>query len=125
MHITPNLRRTWTLALVFVITMLVSLWTKGGTVEAATYSGTGTVAVVRSHDAAVSTDWFQLSGVTSLGTCPVYNGLVMFLIKDDDRGWRHFALALSAKRANATVTAWVDDTKVTPQGYCYVQYMQQ
>jgi fructose-1,6-bisphosphatase/inositol monophosphatase family enzyme len=96
-----------------------------GTAQATSYSGTGTVALVRSHDADVSADWFQITGVASLGTCPVYNGLVLFVLKDDDRSWRHFAMALSAKRAGATITAWVDDTKLNPGGYCYLQYIQE
>jgi hypothetical protein len=97
----------------------------GGVAHATSYGGTGTVALVRSHDATVSEDWFQINGVASLGTCPVYNGLVLFVLKDDDRSWRHFALALNAKRAGATITAWVDDTKLNASGYCYVQYIQE
>src|SRR3954465_8518545 len=111
----------WTRGLVLALLGTLSI----GAAQATTYGGTGTVALVRSHDSAVSEDWFQITGVTSLGTCPTYNGLVLFVIKDDDRGWRHFTLAVSAKRAGTTISAWVDDTKVTPSGGgCYVQYIQ-
>ena len=117
--------RAHTRSLAVAAAMLVSLCTTGGPADAATYGGTGTVAAVRSHDAAVSDDWFELTGVTSLGSCPLYNGLVLIVLKDDDRGWRHFAMVLSAKRAGTAISAWVDDTKLTASGYCYVQYMQQ
>jgi hypothetical protein len=90
---------------------------------AAPYNGTGNIAVLRSHDAAVSWDWFSLTGVASLGTCPTINGVVLLVINDDDRGWRHFAIVLSAKRAGTTVTAFVDDT-VLINGYCVIQYLQ-
>jgi hypothetical protein len=96
-----------------------------GTAEATAYGASGLVSALRSHDAAVSMDWFQITGVTSLGTCPTYNGLVLFIIKDDDRGWRHFAMALSAKRAGTAVSAWVDDSVVGSGGFCYLQYMQE
>jgi len=119
MHIAASIGGIRALTLALAGTLLA------GTAQAASYTGAGQVALVRSHDAAVSMDWFQLAGVTSLGTCPVLNGMVLFIIKDDDRGWRHFAMALNAKRAGATVTAVVDDTKVTSAGYCYVQYMQE
>lgn len=96
-----------------------------GAAEATTYGATGTIAALRSHDAAVSMDWFQVTAATAMGSCPTYNGLVIFVIKDDDRGWRHFAMALSAKRAGSTISAWVDDTIVNSGGYCYLQYMQE
>lgn len=88
------------------------------------YSASGTVAVLRSHDVALSSDWFELTGVTSLGTCPTYNGLVLVALKDDDRALRHFAMVLSAKRAATALTVWVDDSVVNSNGFCYVRYMQ-
>jgi len=48
----------------------------GGVAHETSYRGTGTVALVRSHDAAVSEDWVQITAVASQGTCPIYNGPV-------------------------------------------------
>src|SRR5258707_13501723 len=115
----------WIKTLLAGAVLLIPLCGSRGVAEATTYSASGTIAVLRSHDAAVSADWFQLTGVRSLGNCATFNGLVIFIIKDDDRGWRHFAMALIAKRATATISAWVDDTVVAnSSGACYVQYMQ-
>jgi hypothetical protein len=101
------------------------LWGICGTAEATSYGASGTVVALRSHDAAVSQDWFQLTGVASLGNCGTYNGLVLFILRDDDRSWRHFAMVLSAKRTGATLSAWIDDTVVSsPGGFCYLQYLQ-
>lgn len=105
------------------ILIMATLLGISGTVEATQYSATGTVAALRSHDAAISSDWFQLTGVASLGNCATYNGLVLFVLKDDDRSWRHFGMLLSAKRTQATITAWVDDA-VASSGFCYLRYLE-
>jgi hypothetical protein len=92
---------------------------------AATYNGTGSVYLLRSHDAAIGLDWFSLVGVTSLGACKTADGgFVAIRIKDDSRGSRHFAIVLSAKLSGIPITAWVDDTNVDSAGYCYVQFLQ-
>ncbi|MFL6600229.1 MAG: hypothetical protein ACJ8R9_02780 [Steroidobacteraceae bacterium] len=100
------------------------LWGVGDIAAATTYGASGTVAILRSHDAAVSEDWFTLTGVASLGTCPTLNGQVLFVLRDDERAWRHFALVLSAKRAGTPVSVWADDTVLNHAGFCYLQYMQ-
>lgn len=112
----------WTKNLVAAAVLLCG---SGGVAEATTYNATGTVALLRSHVVNVSEDWFQLTGVSSLGNCPVLYGLVLFVIKDDDRSWRHFAMVLSAKRAGTAILATVDDTVVNSGGFCYLQYLQE
>ena len=112
----------WTKNLVAAAVLLCG---SGGVAEATTYGAAGTIAVLRSHVANVSEDWFELTGVSSLGNCPVYNGLVLFVLKDDDRSWRHFAMALSAKRASTAISVWVDDTVLNSGGFCYLQYLQE
>jgi hypothetical protein len=105
--------------------LLIGTLCAWATAEATSYNASGTIAVLRSHDAAVSQDWFQLTGVASLGNCATFNGLVLFTLRDDERSWRHFAMVLSAKRAGGTITAWVDDAVVSnPGGFCYLQYLQ-
>lgn len=64
---------------------LLPLCGSGSIAQATQYQASATIAVLRSHDTAVSEDWFELTGVTSLGNCPTYEGLVLILIKDDDR----------------------------------------
>jgi hypothetical protein len=112
-------------SLVCALASLLPLGSLSSGAYATTYEATGTVAILRSHDTAVSEDWFQLTGATSLGNCPTYQGLVLIVLKDDDRAWRHFAMLLSAKRSATSISAWVDDTVLNSSGYCTLQYMQE
>jgi len=117
-------RRLGVKTIVIASALLAILCVPRGAAEAAQYSGTGTVAVLRSHDAAISLDWFALTGVASLGACPAVNGSVVIVIKDDLRGQRHLAIALAAKMAGMPLTVWVDDTNLDSTGYCYLEYLQ-
>jgi hypothetical protein len=88
------------------------------------YTASGTVTNLRSHDAALaSLDWFALSNVSSLGTCGVYNGAVIFRINDDDRGWRQFALVLAARSKGTTVSVQIDDAIKDQYGYCILRFI--
>lgn len=51
------------------------------------------------------------------------DGFVVFRIKDDARGQRHFAMLLAAKSAGVSVTVSVDDTVRDAGGYCFVRWI--
>lgn len=76
-------------------------------------------------------DGFDVSGVTSFGTCPTdNNGLVAVTIarpgtstSPDPSGGRLWALALAAEEAGRPVTLLLDDTDKDPFGYCEVIWM--
>ena len=90
----------------------------------ATYSASGTVSLLRSHDSTLGgLDWFALTNLSSLGTCGVYNGMVIVRFNDDDRGWRQFAMVLAARTKNSTLTVTIDDSKKDSYGYCLLQYL--
>ncbi len=69
----------------------------------------------------VDKDYFALSGVSSLGSCGVYQGQVLFILKDDAKGARQYAFVLSALRSGAPLTVYVEDTYRNGDGYCYVR----
>ena len=92
--------------------------------NAATYTGTGTVSLLSTHDTSIpGNDFFTLSGVTSLGTCGTYLNAVVFRLKDDARAQRHFSLVLAARSTGVVVSATVDDSTKDPWGYCYLSYI--
>lgn len=66
-------------------------------------------------------DYFALSGVSSLGNCGVYQGQVLFILKDDVKGTRQYAFVLSALRSGAPLTVYVEDSYKNGDGYCYVR----
>jgi hypothetical protein len=90
---------------------------------AAPYTGSGMVYTLRTHDSVsfgANADWFSLVGVTSLGTCPTFDGgYVVLMLRDDARGQRMFSLVLAAKSAGMPLTVRVDDTLKTTAGFCY------
>jgi hypothetical protein len=88
------------------------------------YVASGSISVVRSHDPTLSADWFSLTGVSTVGTCGTYNGLVLFMIEDNENSWRHFAIALAAKSKSMAVNVQVDDSKKTPNGFCILQFIE-
>jgi hypothetical protein len=96
-----------------------------GPVTAAVHTVTATVAFVRTHKATYGShvDWFALSGVTSLGSCGVSEGLVVFRILDDEKGDRFYATVLNAKRAGSNLRVHVDDSVRDAGGHCIVSYM--
>jgi hypothetical protein len=89
------------------------------------YTGSGPVAAIVTNDSTwgADADYFVLSGVTSLGTCPAQGGMVLFLLKDDAKGQRQFALILAARASGAQVTADVDDAYKSPGGICYLRHL--
>ena len=93
--------------------------------SAAVFSGTGTINSLISSDSTwgADADYFVVNGVTSLGTCPTQGGMVVFILKDDAKAQRQFAMVLSARSTEAAVTVVVDDTYVSSQGYCYLRHI--
>ena len=87
---------------------------------------TGQLAYFRTADSGTGTDkdYFALAGVSSLGGCGTYQGSVIFILRDDAKGNRQFAFVLSALRAAAPLTVYVDDGYKNPDGYCYVRTLE-
>jgi hypothetical protein len=86
------------------------------------YNATGTVIKLVSYDLnwfGANTDFFNLSGVTSLGTCGLSGGYVVFRLHDDVRGQRMFAGLSAAMLSGNTVIAYVDDQYKDSLGFCY------
>jgi hypothetical protein len=54
-------------------------------------------------------NWFELVGVTTLGTCPKNNNRILLAIADDERGRRQLALLTAAFLAGKNVVVTVDD----------------
>jgi hypothetical protein len=100
-----------------------------GPAMAAQYSYTGTISKVRSHDYqtyGTDRDWFQVTGFTSAGACPIYptsGGQVILVVRDDIKGQRMFKGVLLAESTGRTVTVYVDDTRLNSSGFCFVDYM--
>lgn len=94
-----------------------------GVANATQVYSTGQITYFRSTDSSTGADkdYFALDGVSSLGTCGVYQGQVLFILKDDGKGNRQYAFVLSALRAGVSLTVYVDDQYKTPDGYCYVR----
>ncbi|MFL6604611.1 MAG: hypothetical protein ACJ8R9_25200 [Steroidobacteraceae bacterium] len=94
--------------------------------HAATYSVTATIYAIVSADSSWGTeaDYLALDGVTSLGNCPKQgNGLVLFILKDDAKASRQFAMLLAAKTAGTPITIDAEDTYRSSQGYCYIRHV--
>jgi len=98
---------------------------------AAVHSGTGNVYVLQLFDAVygADTDWFALSGVSSLGACktigPSPPGYVVLRLRDNPKGQRMFTVVLAAKASSTPLTVFVDDTITDGAGFCYVQYLEE
>jgi hypothetical protein len=95
---------------------------------AASYSGSGTVATMDIADFTTfgaDTNWFSLTGVVSLGNCGNWTSgsgtLVLIRMKDDAHGQQMYATVLAAMLAGTSVTVYIDDAYVDPQGHCYAQ----
>ena len=92
------------------------------TSHAAAYLATGTIVRLSTYDLTwfgANTDFFSLSGATSMGTCGLSDGYVAFRLHDDVRGQRMFAGLTAAQIAGNTVTAYVDDQYKDSTGFCY------
>jgi hypothetical protein len=86
------------------------------------YNATGTVTQLVSYDLnwfGANTDYFSLSGVTSMGTCGQSGGYIAFRLHDDVRGQRMFAGLTAAQLEGKAVTAYVDDQYKDSLGLCY------
>lgn len=96
------------------------------TAQAAVYSTTGKLDIVRTHDSVLfpTNDWVSVEGFTTAGNCGVYNNQVVMRINESgaDYGDRMFGNVLLAKGTNATVSASVDDTHADSNGYCYIRH---
>ncbi len=95
----------------------------GTEANAATYTISGQVALLRSHDAALGLDWFSLAGASSAGACGTYGGAVVMRLRDDARGQRQFSMLLAAKMSGTAVQVTLDDSVVDGYGHCYVRYL--
>jgi hypothetical protein len=88
------------------------------------YIATGTITRLSSYDLTwfgANVDFFNVSGVTSLGTCGVANGSVVFRLHDDVRGQRMFAGLTADKLVGNPITVYVDDQYKDSSGFCYTQ----
>jgi hypothetical protein len=88
------------------------------------YIASGTIVRLSSYDLTwfgANFDFFVVSGATSLGTCGVANGYVVFRIHDDVRGQRMFAGLTADKLAGNSITVYVDDQYKDSSGFCYTQ----
>lgn len=96
-----------------------------GSAVGATYGGTGTIYALVINDSSwgVDADYLMVNGVASLGTCPTMNGLVVLMLKDDDKAQRMFAALLAAKTTGTPVSIDADDTYRSSQGYCYLRHV--
>jgi len=95
------------------ILVVVSLVLFSGSVNAETGHKKGTVQYIRVHDAmehpawAPPIFWFTLNGVTSAGTCPVWNGNVLFAMDSEQA----MSIVLAAQMAVRDVAIRFDDAK--------------
>jgi hypothetical protein len=90
------------------------------------YVASGTVVNIYTNDLnwfGANTDWFDVSGVTSLGTCGTSQGYVVFRIRDDVRGQRMFAGLTAAKLAGNSITVSVDEQDKDSTGFCFAQWI--
>jgi hypothetical protein len=109
--------------------VLASVLTISSAAFANSYTGTGTVATIHLHDSvnwpvgATPQNWAALAGFTSAGNCRTSGGLVVIKIRDDDRGKQHTSTLTAAKLAGRSVTVDLDDTQITSDGWCILQWM--
>jgi len=89
------------------------------------YTGSGPVAAIVTNDSSwgADADYFVLSGVTSLGTCPTGGGMVIFLLKRRCKGTAPVRPDPRRKASGAQVTADVDDVYKSPGGICYLRHL--
>jgi hypothetical protein len=84
------------------------------------------VSQYRTHDTDIYpgelTDWFTLTGVTSLGTCGTIGGAVIFKIREGARAHRMHAMVQASLLKGLTLKVYVDDA-VKDGNYCIVSYM--
>ena len=95
-------------------------------VQAAVYYGTGTVYVLDALDLTqfgANTTWFELSGVSSLGSCAGWGQGAILRLKDDSRGQQMYAMLEGAYMSQTSVTVYVDDTYKDSSGYCYAEQL--
>jgi hypothetical protein len=105
-----------------IVIMVVSV----SMVQAATFSFTGSVKTIRTHDIKFgeNVSWITLEGFTSAGTCKTRgNGHVLVRLKNDETGKRAYSAALSAKMASKTITVYVDDTQKDIDGIFLLEYI--
>lgn len=94
------------------------------TAMAVVHSGTGTVHTLDTTDLTTfgaNADWFELNGVTGLGSCGVWNQGTLFRVKDDAHGQQMYAMLMSAYVSGIPVTVYADDTYKDSSGYCYAE----
>lgn len=91
--------------------------------NAATYTFSGKVTFLRTHDSHFGTnyDWFSLDTFTptSVPTCPGN----LARIKDDIKGQRMYKVLLTAKMLQTSVQISLDDAFKDTSGYCFLQYI--
>lgn len=113
---------------------ILALTTAGFASSALATRGTVTGVPVRITANSVNVAWldgFDVSGVTSFGTCPTDgNGFVAVTIprpgtaaSNDPEGNRLWALALAAEQANKSVSLLLDDGIKDANGNCLVVWM--
>jgi len=93
--------------------------------EASTQSTTASVKLIRTHDplaGGTDGDWFALNGVTALGSCASFMGMIPIRIRDDSHGGRMLSQLQIAVTTGKMVSVVIDDTK-TSQGWCLAQWV--
>lgn len=106
------------------IVLIAIVGTTWNAAFAASYNGSGTVNVLNAADLTVfgaNSNWFEVTGVNSLGNCKGWGQGTIFRLKDDLHGQQMYATLLSAMLSQTTVTVFVDDTYTDPNGYCYAE----
>ena len=104
--------------------LLLLMWGFSGSTWATTYSASGTANVLNIPDLSVfgaNTDWFELTGVSSMGNCKGWGQGLIFRLKDDTRGQQMYATLLTAFTAGTTATVFADDTYADAGGDCYAE----
>jgi hypothetical protein len=96
-------------------------------VSATEYSATGAVLKIFALDRVnygADKSHILVSGFSSAGSCPVNDGLIALVVRDDDGGRRQMAVALSARLAGHPVSVRVDEAIKNGAGQCYLKYLE-
>ncbi len=92
----------------------------------ATYFGSGNVFALAVADSSVGVnqDYFVLDNTAALGTCAKQgDGRVVLKLRDDAKADRQLQLLQMSLTQYKKITVEVDDTVLSPDGYCLVRYM--
>ncbi|PCI48216.1 MAG: hypothetical protein COB43_09415 [Oceanospirillales bacterium] len=105
--------------LIFVMTTLAPLLAYGET----GYKK-GTIEYIRVHDESIASweppvFWFTLNGVTSAGSCPAWNGNVLFVATSQYT----YSLIMAAYMAGKEMALGYDDTYKHASSYCIVKHV--